>query len=253
MPMRFTLNGKEITTDKEKKLLSFLRDDMHLMGTKDGCSEGICGTCTVIIDGKARKSCTIPLSKVEGKNVITIEGLTEKEKEIYSYAFGKAGAVQCGFCTPGMVMSAKALLDENNNPSEEEIRKAIRGNLCRCTGYEKIVRGIELAAKILRGECSLEEENKDGAIGDDIIRLDATDKVLGRALYADDLRRVLPRRRRGRPARRRIPRRLGGRPSRRGRKRRGQSPRILKNPARSKIRAGSLTCRWRHRRRRCRI
>ena len=188
MPMRFTLNGKEITTDKEKKLLSFLRDDMHLMGTKDGCSEGICGTCTVIIDGKARKSCTIPLSKVEGKNVITIEGLTEKEKEIYSYAFGKAGAVQCGFCTPGMVMSAKALLDENNNPSEEEIRKAIRGNLCRCTGYEKIVRGIELAAKILRGECSLEEENKDGAIGDDIIRLDATDKVLGRALYADDLR-----------------------------------------------------------------
>ena len=131
---RFTVNGEERECRTEQPLLRYLRDELRLTSVKDGCSEGACGTCTIIIDGKAVRSCIMSTKKAVGKNIITTEGLSLREKEAFVYAFGRAGAVQCGFCIPGMVMSAKALIDQNPAPTEEEIKKAIRGNSCRCTG-----------------------------------------------------------------------------------------------------------------------
>ena len=147
--MDILVNGIHYQIEKDMTLLRFLRDVLKLEGTKDGCSEGACGACTVIIDGKAQRACVQKLSRLEGKNIITIEGLTEREKDIYSYAFAKAGAVQCGYCTPGMVMSTKALLDVNPEPTREDVKKAIRGNICRCTGYKKIEEAILMASKWL--------------------------------------------------------------------------------------------------------
>ena len=112
----FTVNGKTVTAEKNQKLLRFLRDELHLTSVKDGCSEGACGTCTVLVDGKATKSCVFTTDKMAGKTVLTVEGLSEFEKDAYTYAFGEAGAVQCGFCIPGMVMAAKGLLDQNPAP-----------------------------------------------------------------------------------------------------------------------------------------
>ena len=146
----FTVNGQSVTVEQNQKLLRYLRDELHLTSVKDGCSEGACGTCTVLIDGKATKACIPQTDKLEGKSVVTVEGLSEFEKEAYTYAFGKAGAVQCGFCIPGMVMSAKALLDVNPTPTREEAAFAIRNNICRCTGYVKIIDGILLAAELFR-------------------------------------------------------------------------------------------------------
>ena len=186
----FTVNGKVVSTVEDKSLLRFLRDDLKLISVKDGCSQGVCGTCTVIIDGRAMRACVSKTSKMEGKTVITTEGLNEVEREAYVYAFGVTGAVQCGFCTPGMVMSAKALLDKNPNPSEEEIKKALRVNICRCTGYKKIIEGIELTAAILRGEEEIDhsrEEGTDYGIGQPAFRGDVRPKVLGTGLYADDV------------------------------------------------------------------
>ena len=111
----FYVNGTQYEVEKDQKLLTFIRDVLHLTSVKDGCSEGACGTCHVLIDGKATKACVPKLSRLEGKHVTTVEGLDEKEKEIFVRAFGEAGAVQCGFCIPGMVISAKALLDKNKN------------------------------------------------------------------------------------------------------------------------------------------
>ena len=157
MSYTFTVNGKEYTTDEKKPLLRFLRDDLLLYSVKDGCSEGACGTCTIIVDGCAVKSCVLTTERAAGKSIITVEGLSLREKEAFVYAFGTAGSVQCGFCIPGMVMAAKALIDRNPDPTTDEIKKAIRGNVCRCTGYRKIITGIRRAAAILRGE----EEIKD--------------------------------------------------------------------------------------------
>ena len=148
----FTVNGILRETEEEKPLLRYLRDDLHLTSVKDGCSEGACGTCTIVVDGKAVRSCILTTKKAVGKHILTVEGLTEAEQETFVYAFGAVGAVQCGFCIPGMVLSGKALLDQNPDPSEDEIKKAIRGNVCRCTGYKKIIEGISLAGAILRGE-----------------------------------------------------------------------------------------------------
>ena len=131
---RFTVNDTLCATAEDKPLLRYLRDDLHLHSVKDGCSEGACGTCTIIVDGNAVKSCILTTRKAAGKNIRTVEGLTDFEKEAFVYAFGTSGSVQCGFCTPGMVMAGKALIDRNPDPSEEEIRKASRGNICRCTG-----------------------------------------------------------------------------------------------------------------------
>lgn len=143
----FTVNGQTVQAEKNQKLIRFLRDELRLTSVKDGCSEGACGTCHVLIDGKATKACVPSTDKLEGKTILTVEGLSDWEKAVYTYAFGKAGAVQCGFCIPGMVMATYVLLNENPDPTEDEIRLGISGNLCRCTGYDLIVESIHLAAK----------------------------------------------------------------------------------------------------------
>ena len=141
------VNGREIEADGERKLIDVLRNDLRLKSVKDGCSEGACGTCTVVIDGKATKTCVQKVSRMAGKHVLTVEGLSKREKDVFVYAFGEAGAVQCGFCIPGMVLAAESILSANPHPSEEEIRVGMSGNLCRCTGYNAIVNAIMNAAK----------------------------------------------------------------------------------------------------------
>ncbi len=145
--VRFKLNGESIQVDVEPHLtlLQVLRNQFELTGTKEGCGMGECGACTVLIDGKAVNSCLFPILEVEGKSVTTIEGLMEADGTLHpiQQSFIENGAVQCGFCTPGMVLSAKALLDENPKPTEEQIRLAISGNLCRCTGYLQIIQAIK--------------------------------------------------------------------------------------------------------------
>ena len=187
---RFTVNGEERCTQEDKPLLRYLRDDLHLHSVKDGCSEGACGTCTIVVDGKAVKSCVLTTRRAAGKNILTLEGLSSREQEAFVYAFGAKGAVQCGFCTPGMVMAGKALIDKNPDPTEDEIKNAIRGNICRCTGYKKIIEGIELAAAILRGEAQIEDDLEKGeeyGVGSRAFRLDVREKVLGYGEYPDDV------------------------------------------------------------------
>ncbi len=219
--------------EQDMKLLPFLRDVCGLTSVKDGCSEGACGTCHVLIDGKATKACVpklsklegkhimtveglpeeekeifvrafgeagavqcgfcIPgmvisakLSKLEGKHIMTVEGLPEEEKEIFVRAFGEAGAVQCGFCIPGMVISAKALIDKNPNPGRAEAADAIKNNICRCTGYKKIIDGILLAAKYKREGLPKEKEYT-WKLGERVPRVDVREKVLGYGEYPDDI------------------------------------------------------------------
>jgi len=182
----FTVNGKSVTVDHNQKLIRYLRDERHLTSVKDGCSEGACGTCTILIDGKPTKACVVQTDKLEGKTVLTVEGLSDFEKDAFTYAFGKAGAVQCGFCIPGMVICAKALLDQNPNPSREEAAFAIRNNICRCTGYVKIIDGILLAAEVLRaGE--IPPEPDDWSLGQRVPRVDVREKVTGTGTYPDDV------------------------------------------------------------------
>lgn len=181
------INHKTYEAEKDKKLMRFLRDDLHLTSVKDGCSEGACGTCTILIDGKAMRACIPMLSKAAGKQIITAEGLSEREKEVYGYAFAKAGAVQCGFCIPGMVMCAKALLDANPEPTRLEVIAAIKNNVCRCTGYKKIIEAILLSARIFREELPVSEDEGTVAVGMKIQRIDAKEKVLGTGEYVDDL------------------------------------------------------------------
>ena len=182
----FTVNGKTVTAEKNQKLLRFLRDELRLTSVKDGCSEGACGTCTVLIDGKPTKACVPQTDKLEGKNILTVEGLSDWEKKVYTWAFGEAGAVQCGFCIPGMVISAKALLDTNPDPSREEAAFAIRNNICRCTGYVKIIDAILLAAKCFR-EGKLPEAPVDWKVGSRVHRVDVEEKVTGTGQYPDDV------------------------------------------------------------------
>jgi carbon-monoxide dehydrogenase small subunit len=140
------LNGEEITVQIEVDalLVDVLRDELGLMGTKEACGQGECGACTVLLDGEPVTSCLVPAVKVQGREVMTVEGLASGgELHPLQKSFIEHGAVQCGYCTPGMLMSAKALLDRIPHPSEEEIKEAISGNLCRCTGYAKIVEAIK--------------------------------------------------------------------------------------------------------------
>jgi len=182
----FTVNGKSVTVDQNQKLIRYLRDELHLTSVKDGCSEGACGTCTVLIDGKPTKACIPQTDKLDGKTIVTVEGLPAFESEVYTYAFGKAGAVQCGFCIPGMVMCAKGLLDTNPNPTREEAAFAIRNNICRCTGYVKIIDAILLAAEVFRaGE--IPAEPTDWSLGARVPRVDVREKVTGTGLYPDDV------------------------------------------------------------------
>ncbi len=144
-----TVNGREHNIDDsllEKKLLKYLREDLELTGTKNGCNVGACGSCTVLIDNVAKKSCVVSLSKVIGKSVTTIEGVEGSDGTLHplQQAFIDAGAVQCGFCTPGMVMKGLDLLSKNPEPDRDEIRKAFNGNLCRCTGYQQIIDAVQI-------------------------------------------------------------------------------------------------------------
>ncbi|MCQ2397938.1 MAG: selenium-dependent xanthine dehydrogenase [Sphaerochaetaceae bacterium] len=181
----FTVNGKTVTVDKETRLINYLRYGLHCTSVKDGCTEGACGTCTILIDGKADKACSYVTTEMEGREIITAEGLSEREKNVYTYAFGQAGAVQCGFCIPGMVICAKSLIDVNPDPSEEEIRHAIRNNICRCTGYVKIVEAIRLAAKIFRENLDIKDD-VNWKTGMRVPRVDVRDKVTGEGKYPDD-------------------------------------------------------------------
>lgn len=182
----FVINGKTVIAEKNQRLIRYLRDTLHLTSVKDGCSEGACGTCTVLIDGKPTKACIAQTDKLEGKSIVTVEGLSNFEKQIYTYAFGMSGAVQCGFCTPGMVISAKGLLDENPNPTRGEAAYAIRNNICRCTGYVKIIDAILLAAELFRkGE--VPQYPEDWSLGKRVPRVDAEEKITGTGIYTDDV------------------------------------------------------------------
>lgn len=183
----FVVNSATVTVEKNQKLLRFLRDELHLTSVKDGCSEGACGTCHVLIDGKPTKACVPQTDKLEGKTVVTVEGLSDWEKQVYTFAFGEAGAVQCGFCIPGMVISAKGLLDVNPTPTREEAAFAIRNNICRCTGYVKIIDGILLAAKIFREGKLPVPSSEDWQMGQSVQRLDVAEKVQGFGQYPDDV------------------------------------------------------------------
>ena len=143
---RMIVNGQAVETDRDLPLLDFLRDEMRLTSVKNGCGEGACGACTLLVDGKKQRCCLLTTQKADGKRITTVEGLSPREKDVYAHCFAEAGAVQCGFCIPGMVISAKALLDANPAPSRAEVKQAIRGNICRCTGYHNIVRAIESVA-----------------------------------------------------------------------------------------------------------
>ena len=152
MMIELTINGmkRKVETTHSTRLLDLIRDDLHLTGTKEGCGKGECGACTVIINGELVASCLILSPQADGAVITTIEGIGDNEcLDPIQEAFVETGAVQCGFCTPGMILSAKKLLEENTLPSEEEIKRGISGNLCRCTGYQKIFDAIKLAGEKL--------------------------------------------------------------------------------------------------------
>jgi selenium-dependent xanthine dehydrogenase len=186
----FTLpiNGKDYTTDQDMNLLAFLRDELRLTSVKDGCSEGACGACMVLVDGKASRACLFTTAKLAGRKVTTVEGLSPREQEVYSWSFANAGAVQCGFCIPGMVISAKGLLDANPDPTPGEVKKALHGNICRCTGYAKIEQAILRAGQLLREDQPLPGAAPGGyGVGDRMPRPDARGKVLGTGEYVNDM------------------------------------------------------------------
>ncbi len=186
----FTVNGQPVQAEREQPLLDFLRDTLRLTSVKEGCGEGACGTCTVLVDGKKQRACLLTTRKAEGKSILTVEGLTPREREVYAYCFAEAGAVQCGFCIPGMVLCAKALFAATLTPTRAEVKQAIRGNICRCTGYLKIENAILMAATFFREERPIPVQPDEGALGAPLHRVDAEAKVLGTGRFTDDL--VLP-------------------------------------------------------------
>lgn len=150
--IKLTVNGQpvDMQVKGDRRLIDFLRDDLHLTGTKEGCSEGECGACTILMDGRSVLSCLIPLEAANGKSITTIEGLgSGSSLHPVQEAMIEEGGIQCGFCSPGMIMSGAYLLSRNPSPTRDEIKEGIAGNLCRCTGYQKIIRAIDKAAKDL--------------------------------------------------------------------------------------------------------
>ena len=182
------VNGAPVSCEENKKLIDLLREDLGLTSVKNGCGEGACGSCMVLVDGRPVRACVQQIKNLCGKSVITAEGLSPHEKDVYSYAFAKVGAVQCGFCIPGMVISAKALLDNEKDPTKEQVKEAIKNNICRCTGYKKIEEAILLASKLFREGTHTNDCGLAGHIGDDIPRGDAHDKTLGTAEYVADMK-----------------------------------------------------------------
>ena len=198
--VELNVNGTlhEVAVRTGATLADVLRDELRLTGTKKGCELGDCGACTVLLDGKAVNSCLTLALEAQGKPIITIEGLADGEGlHPIQQSFVEKGAIQCGFCTPGMILRTKALLDTNPEPSEEQIRLELSGNLCRCTGYTKIIEAVQTAAQYLKGEkpAALEYAPQKSAVGLSVVgkrlpKPDAPDKATGRAIYTDDI--VLP-------------------------------------------------------------
>lgn len=150
MKINFVINKHNVTVDVDPsmRLLDVIRNELHLTGTKEGCGEGSCGACTVLVDNIPYDSCLTPIANVIGKEVMTIEGIREsKEYDVIADAFAKMGGSQCGFCTPGMIIATYALLQSNPHPTDEEIKVALSGNLCRCTGYQGIINSVRLASQ----------------------------------------------------------------------------------------------------------
>lgn len=143
------INGQEHVTTQNKPLLRYLRDDLKITSAKDGCSEGACGTCTIMVDDRAVKACVLTTKLAQGHAITTCEGLTHEEQEAFVYAFGVSGAVQCGFCIPGIIMSAMEMVDSGKTFTRDEIRKNLSGHLCRCTGYQNVINGVEKAIEIV--------------------------------------------------------------------------------------------------------
>jgi carbon-monoxide dehydrogenase small subunit len=154
MEVSLTVNGQKVTSEVEARtlLVHLLRENLRLTGTHVGCETGYCGACTVHVDGKPVKSCTMLAAQAEGSEVTTVEGLANGELHPVQEGFWERHGLQCGYCTPGMIMTAASMLADNDNPTEDEIRHGIEGNLCRCTGYHNIVRAIEYAAAKMRGD-----------------------------------------------------------------------------------------------------
>ena len=189
--MKFTLNGKqkEYSGDPELSLLKYLRNIEEIISLKDGCSpQASCGACTVELNGKAVLACAIPMKKIEAGNVYTVEGIENKIQEIFANAFSERGGLQCGFCTPGIVMQTKVLLKNNSDPSDEEIRNALTPNLCRCTGYTKIIDSIKYAAKAIRENKTIPKPKSDGKVGSRHPKYGSTELTLGKALFVDDMK-----------------------------------------------------------------
>jgi len=190
--IKFVLNGipRRVLTDPQKSLLKVIREDLKLTGTKEGCSAGHCGTCAVLIEGQVVLACRTPANKAQGKEITTIEGIgTLDNPHPIQLAFAKTGAIQCGFCTPGMIIRTKSLLDENPKPTREDIKKALQPHICRCTGYQKIFEAVELAASYFRKETKqirLKCKGKN-TLGQPVPRRDALEKATGTTLYAADL------------------------------------------------------------------
>ncbi|MEG1850059.1 MAG: 2Fe-2S iron-sulfur cluster-binding protein, partial [Oscillospiraceae bacterium] len=183
-----TVNGRPVTAARDETLLCFLREELGLTSVKNGCAQGACGACMILVNGIPTRACVLSTARAVGKTILTCEGLSPRERDVYAYAFSRTGAVQCGFCTPGMVISAKGLLDRDSAPDRADVRAALRGNLCRCTGYQKIVDAVLLAAQLLREKLPVPAMRENGALGTSMLRVDAPAKVLGEAEYVDDLR-----------------------------------------------------------------
>ena len=183
------VNGTDYDVDvaDDADLMLVLREKLNDKTVKDGCNQGACGTCTVLVNGKAVRACTQKVKRLAGKQIVTLNGFTEREREIFGYSFAKTGGVQCGFCIPGMVVAGKGLIDTNNEPTRDEVKHSIRANMCRCTGYEQIEDAILLAADLIRDNAPVPEIPTKLAVGEDVFREDAIDKALGIGEYVDDI------------------------------------------------------------------
>src|ERR1035437_3844893 len=187
----FTLNDTAVTVDTDIGLLEYLREAARLTSVKSGCEEGVCGSCSVLVDGRAVRACKLTASKVHGKTITTVEGLSARDREVFAWAFASTGAVQCGFCMPGMLIGAKSLLNENPAPTLPKIKSALRYNLCRCTGYSKIERAIHLAAAAFReGSIPTAAADDSAHVGARTARVDSTEKLLGTGEFVDDMQVV---------------------------------------------------------------
>jgi aldehyde oxidoreductase len=186
--MKITVNGQEYSVTDDKPLLSVLREEIGMLSVKEGCDDATCGSCVVIANGKLVKSCARKAATFENQEITTTDGLSEREKDVYVEAFGEAGAVQCGFCIPGMVMAGKVLLDKNPEPTRDDVSKGIRLDVCRCTGYKKVEDAILSAGQMLRDDREITASNERIRMSDRAHRPDAAEKTLGTGLFADDVR-----------------------------------------------------------------